>query len=401
MLRRLIAVLAVLSLLPLVAAALQQGASAAPPAAAKAPQHGPARPRSRRTRRPSGRPSTASRTSPAKTFGDLGYGSGYMAADASLCTLVDTLITGRGERSLWFGQNARYDDQVTLAGVEPAGRRVRHRPAQPPGRREAARRQGQRSRQRGAGDGRAATSPAPTAGCSDNKVTDPACQDDAYLADKAAGLGTVTELDLWYGVYMANLLASSGVFVKEIVDATPPSPTDPGIPDPGDLPVSAADLTAAQKAAILKGLGRDPERPFGSNATAVGGDRHHDRARHDPGQPALPVARSLPLHPAAPDDPGQVRRRRRLADRLAGGQHRLEQATSRGATPSPRPTASRRTSTAWSARRRYLTDSGPQSRSSTGRSTVKVRKADGSIGTVDEDLWRTERGLRRRSPRRR
>src|SRR5688572_29903138 len=49
-----------------------------------------------------------------KTFGDIGYGSGYMAADASFCTLVDTLITGRGERSLWFGKDARYDDQVTL-----------------------------------------------------------------------------------------------------------------------------------------------------------------------------------------------------------------------------------------------------------------------------------------------
>ena len=45
-----------------------------------------------------------------------------------------------------------------------------------------------------------------------------------------SGLGTVTPLDLWYGVYLANLLASSGVFVKEIVDASPPSATDPGQP---------------------------------------------------------------------------------------------------------------------------------------------------------------------------
>ena len=159
-----------------------------------------------------------------------------------------------------------------------------------------------------------------------NKVTDPACRNAPYLANNAAGLGKVTALDLWYGVYMANLLASSGVFVKEIVDATPPSPTDPGIPDPGDLPLSGGRRHRGRsRLAILKGLGRDPNRQFGSNATAVGGAEDHDQARHAARQPALPVARPLPLHPAAPDDPGQVRRRRRLADRLARGQHRLEQ----------------------------------------------------------------------------
>ena len=78
----------------------------------------------------------------------------------------------------------------------------------------------------------------------DNKVTDPACRGAAYL-DAKGGLGKVTALDLWYGVYLANLLASSGVFVKEIVDATPPSLTDPGLPT--SLPVSAADLTRSRR----------------------------------------------------------------------------------------------------------------------------------------------------------
>ena len=57
-------------------------------------------------------------------------------------------------------------------------------------------------------------------------VTDPACRGAAYLRPKAR------PIDLWYGVYLANLLASSGVFVKEIVDADPPSPDDPGLPEP-------------------------------------------------------------------------------------------------------------------------------------------------------------------------
>src|SRR5690349_5039065 len=47
------------------------------------------------------------------SFGDLGFGSGYAAAEVSACTLVDTLITGRGERSRWFGPKGRYNDQVT------------------------------------------------------------------------------------------------------------------------------------------------------------------------------------------------------------------------------------------------------------------------------------------------
>ncbi len=50
----------------------------------------------------------------AADFGSLGYGSGYAAAQASICTLADTLVTARGERSRWFGPKHRYNDQVTL-----------------------------------------------------------------------------------------------------------------------------------------------------------------------------------------------------------------------------------------------------------------------------------------------
>src|SRR5687768_13764952 len=50
----------------------------------------------------------------ADSFGDLGFGSGYATAETATCTLVDTLITARGERSRWFGPKRRYDDQVTL-----------------------------------------------------------------------------------------------------------------------------------------------------------------------------------------------------------------------------------------------------------------------------------------------
>ena len=52
----------------------------------------------------------------AKDFGSLGFGSGYAAAEASICILADTVVTARGQRSRWFGPNKRYDDQVSMEG---------------------------------------------------------------------------------------------------------------------------------------------------------------------------------------------------------------------------------------------------------------------------------------------
>ena len=63
-----------------------------------------------------------------------------------------------------------------------------------------------------------------------NKVTDPACRGAGYLRPNAR------PIDLWYGVYLANLLASTGVFLKQIVEADPPSLDDPGLPE---LPILA------------------------------------------------------------------------------------------------------------------------------------------------------------------
>ena len=90
------------------------------------------------------------------------------------------------------------------------------------------------------------------------KVTDPACRGAAYLRPNA------TALDLWYGVYLANLLASSGVFVPQIVDAAPPAPDA--------APASVPNADSVDRDKLLAALGRDPSSPFGSNATAIGGD---------------------------------------------------------------------------------------------------------------------------------
>jgi acyl-homoserine-lactone acylase len=193
----------------------------------------------------------------AGSWGGLGFGSGYAAAESSICTLADTVITGRGDRSRWFGPKARYNDQVSLEAsnlqvdafvTDLHNRRVVEKllrsKAGP----------GKQARQMVAGY---------TAGVNKwlktNEVTDPACKGDGYLKPNA------TPIDLWYGVYMANLLASAGVFIKQIVDADPPTLDDPGLPL---TPLPKASEVDRDK--LLKGLGRDPESPFGSNATAVG-----------------------------------------------------------------------------------------------------------------------------------
>ena len=109
---RLVALLAAVSLAPL--GLLVHTADAAPEATTAAPAR---RPRPRRSTAPrSGSPSTASRTSPPSDFGSLGFGSGYAAAEASICNLADTVVTARGQRSRWFGPNQRYDDQVSMEG---------------------------------------------------------------------------------------------------------------------------------------------------------------------------------------------------------------------------------------------------------------------------------------------
>jgi acyl-homoserine-lactone acylase len=395
-LRRQIAVLASLALLPVGYAASVTAADAA----ATAPRAATTAPVKAKARKPT-YSATIRQTKhgiphiTGKSFGDLGYGSGYMAADASACTLLDTLITGRGERSLWFGATGRYDDQVTLEAsnlqvdafvTDLHNRKVVEKLLA--------------DKVRGPGKQARAMVRGYVAGANrwlrDNRVTDPACKNHAYLENRARGLGKVTAIDLWYGVYLANLLASAGVFVKEIVDATPPSPTDPGLPDPGDLPVKAADLSAAQRLALLKGLGRDPERPFGSNATAVGGDR-------------TTTGRGMLL--GNPHFPWRGRYHFTQQHLTIPGRYDVAGASLVG---SPVVNIGWNKDVAWShtvstayrftpyeykllGPTTVLTESGPQGLEHR-TVKIKVRKGDGSVGTMTEDLWRTDQGYVLESP---
>jgi acyl-homoserine-lactone acylase len=389
--RRLIALVAACSLVP-VAAALPST-----PATATVSQAGPAGPASAAPSSPGeGRSlSTAERGRryeatvrftehgiphvTAKDFGSLGFGSGYGAAEASICTLADTLVTGRGERSRWFGPDGTYEDYVTLTAsnlqvdafvTDLRNRRVVEKLL----RSKAGPDQQARAMVAGyvAGINRWLRT---------NTVTDPACRGDGYLRPDAK------PIDVWYGVYLANLLASAGVFLKEIVEADPPSIDDPGLPE---LPLRASAVGADERDALLAALGKDPASPFGSNATAVGGAETSTGKGMLLGNPHFPWFGRYHFTQQHLTIPGRydVAGASLIGSPVVNIGFNDDVAWSHTVstayrfTPYEYPVIGPST---------YLTGTGPKQLE---RRVVEVRvlRPNGTIGTVREDLYRTEIG---------
>lgn len=204
----------------------------------------------------------------AKDFGSLGFGSGYSAAGTSICTLADTVLTARGERSRYLGADGRYDDQVSMTGTnlqvdalvtDLHDRKVVENllgsPAGP----------GAQARQMVEGYAAGVNAWLRKIGGA-GQIPDPTCRGAAYIKPDA------TALDIWYGVYLANLIASTGHFLSQVTEASPPARDAPGIPQqPGDTRFATAPTRVPDRAGLLAALGKDPTSPFGSNATAIGG----------------------------------------------------------------------------------------------------------------------------------
>ncbi|MCW2783617.1 MAG: peptidase penicillin amidase [Marmoricola sp.] len=201
----------------------------------------------------------------ANDFGSLGFGAGYAAEQTTTCTLADVLLTGRGQRSEFLGPNGHYDDGVAMNGTnlqtdalvtDLHNRKVVEGlladPVAGPG---------AEARQMVDGYAAGIDKYLTDLGGSQN-ITDPACKGAAYIKPD------VTPLDVWYGVYLANILASTGNFLKEIVGATPPTLASPGLPSLATFGIVPPTLPSA--GALQKALGKDPASPFGSNATAIG-----------------------------------------------------------------------------------------------------------------------------------
>jgi acyl-homoserine-lactone acylase len=200
----------------------------------------------------------------AEDWGSLGFGSGYAAAETSICTLADTVLAARGQRSEYLGPDAKYDDQVAINGtnlqVDALVTDLHNRQVVEKLLADSSHGPSPKARRLVTGYAAGVNQYLKDVGGADG-ITDPKCKGAAYIEPNA------TELDLWYGVYLANIIASTGNFLKEIVDADPPSLTDPGLPTVvndavfGLVPKGTVDATK---------LGSD--LPIGSNATAIGKD---------------------------------------------------------------------------------------------------------------------------------
>ncbi len=310
----------------------------------------------------------------AGDWGSLGFGSGYAAADSSICTLADTVLTARGQRSRWLGPNGRYDDQVTLDATnlqvdafvtDLRNRRVVER--------LLASKAGPKRQSRLMVNGYVAGI---NRWLRTHEITDPACRDLGYIKPNA------TSIDLWYGVYLANLLASAGVFVPEIVDATPPSPDDPGLQA---TPVASE----VDRDALLTALGRDPERGFGSNATAIGRDDTTTRRGMLLGNPHFPWRGRYHFTQQHLTIPGAYN----VAGASLVGSPAVNIGWNRNVAWSHTvSTAYRFTPYEYrlTGPTTYLAEDGPQELE---HRTVKVRvKRGGTVSTVSEDLYRTPQG---------
>lgn len=321
----------------------------------------------------------------ADDWASLGYGSGYATAASSICNLADTLLTARGERSKYLGPDARYDDQVSLdasnlevdAFVTDLHNRhvVEDLLASPAGPTARAK---QLVRGYVAGINR---------WIRDNEVTDPVCAGAAWITP------TATPLDLWYGVYMANLLASSGVFLKEIVNADPATVDDLGLPDLG-LPTTNAEALeyadTVDREALLAALGQDSD--FGSNATAIGANDSSTGRGLLLGNPHFPWAGRYKFAQQHLTIPGKydVAGASLIGSPVVNIGWNKDVAWSHTVstayrftpyeylTPGPGTT--------------YLSANGLLKKAEHRTVEVEVLREDGTLGTVEEDLYRVPQG---------
>jgi acyl-homoserine-lactone acylase len=323
----------------------------------------------------------------ASDYGSLGFGSGYAAAQTSLCTLADVLLTARGERSRYLGPDATYDDQVSMNGTnlqsdalvtDLHNRKVVEKllatPDAAPG-----------PEMRAMVDGYAAgvNRYLATIGGAAN-IPDATCRGAAYIR------GDVTGLDIWYGVYLANILASTGHFLKEIVGATPPTLSDTGLPDVGQFAPVPATLPPTDE--LMKALGKDPASPFGSNATAIGRDDSSTGEGMVLGNPHFPWNGRYRFTQQHLTIPGQydVAGASLIGSPVVNIGWNKDVAWSHTVSTAYRfaPYEYRTVLTPTT----YLSANGVLRAVERRVVNVTVKKADGSVGTVTEDMYRTPQG---------
>ena len=381
---RRIAALAALTLLPgfLVLQGIGTGASGADTVAADRDVQVSGTYRARIVRTEHGIPHVT-----ARTWGSLGFGNGYATAETSICNLADSVLTARGQRSRFLGPDKRYVDQVTLDATnlqtDTLFTDIRNRQVVEKLLADPKRGPGRQTRKLVKGYAAGVNAYLRDIGGARN-ITDPACRGARWVRPNA------TATDIWYAIYAANLLASSGVFVPQIADAAPPSDLAGSsgavagfATPPGRLP---------DRRTLLTRLGKDPDHPFGSNATAVGKD-------------VTTTGRGMVL--GNPHFPWRGRYRFSQFHLTIPGKYDVAGA---GLIGSPVVNIGWNKDVAWShtvstayrftpyeyktipGTTRYVTSSGEVKQPERRIVEIEVRRPDGKVETVTEDVWRTDEG---------
>ena len=305
----------------------------------------------------------------ARDFPGLGYGYGYAAATDNVCLLAEHYLTVGAQRSRYLGPDAPantayldvpdnlasdlYFQQVNDSGVVERAVAGRHGP-----RREV------REIVRGyvAGYNRYLR---------ENRITDPACRGAAWVRP-------ITETDVYRHFYAVTTYGGLGQVAGAVVAATPP--TAPSTPAP--IP---PDAVARVRAAL-------DDTDMGSNAIAVGSDGTANGRGLLLGNPHFPwhgqrrFWQSQLTVPGRMDVSGASLLGLPLVqigfNRDVAWSHTVSTATTFGLyqltlTPGD-PTS-------------YLVD-GRAEKMTSRRVSVRVRNADGSVGTATRTLYSTRYG---------
>ena len=192
----------------------------------------------------------------AGDWGSLGFGAGYAYAEDNLCTLADEVVTVRAQRSRFFGPEG-----VSVASAKGSNKNIDsdffwrqlndRRVVQKLVARAAP--VGPKPAVRAMVRGYAAGYNAYLRKRGVRNLPDPRCRGKAWV-------GPIRTLDLWRRYYQLGLLASSGVFIGDMVATQPPGAT---------AARAGTRVTPERAASFWRSL---KDQPIGSNAVGLGSE---------------------------------------------------------------------------------------------------------------------------------
>lgn len=232
----------------------------------------------------------------ADTYASLGYGVGYSFGEDNVCTMMEDIISIRGERSLHFGPDGRYNIPSVPASASNVDSDFFWKLMATPTA-IARMRNGMQPEVR-------------------NLVTGYVAGFNRYVAELKSGqhpgrhaacatasyLRPLVEDDIYARFYRLAILASSSVFMTEIATAQPPALSLSNLFNTLD-PILAADALKRDPGPLAF---FSPEKPMGSNAYALGAQATQDGSSMLLGNPHFPFSGAERLWMMHLTIPGQL-----------------------------------------------------------------------------------------------